>query len=154
MLRARDASDRKDMRWNHALMELNLREGKAQQALEEGKIALGKQPNDLATQLLYARAQLALGDTNGARGTLSGASRLADFNAVQQTEIARLQLAAGSIDGAAYSLSKALNEQPAFLPAQALMVQVEQRQGSPDKAEARARQMVQKIGRASCRETF
>lgn len=144
LLRARDASDRKDMRWNHALMELNLREGKAQQALEEGKIALGKQPNDLATQLLYARAQLALGDTNGARGTLNGASRLADFNAVQQTEIARLQLAAGSIDGAAYSLSKALNDQPAFLPAQALMVQVEQRQGSTDKAEARARQMVQK----------
>ncbi len=144
LLRARDASDRRDMRWNLALMELNLRQGKPQQALEEGKIALGKQPNDLPTALLYARAQLALGDANGARATLGSATRVADFNAPQQTDIARLQLAAGNTDGAAYSLSKALSGQPGFIPAEALMVQVEQRQGSLDKAEARARQIVQK----------
>ena len=143
LLRARDASDRKDMRWNLALMELNLRQGKPQQALEEGKIALAKQPNDLSSLLVYARAQLALGDTTGARGTLGSATRVADFNAPQQSEIARLQLAAGNVDGAAYSLSKALSDQPNFIPAQALMVQVEQRQGNPDKAEARARQIVQ-----------
>lgn len=143
LLRARDASDRKDMRWNLALMEFNLRQGKPQQALEEGKIALAKQPSDLPTQLLYARAQLALGDANGARATLGGATRVADFNAPQQTEIAALQLAANNVDGAAYSLSKALSDQPHFIPAQALMVQVEQRQGSPDKAEARARQIAQ-----------
>lgn len=143
LLRARDASDRKDMRWNLALMELNLRQGKPQQALEEGKIALAKQPNDLSSLLIYARAQLALGDNNGARGTLGSATRVADFNAPQQSEIARLQLAAGNVDGAAYSLSKALSDQPNFIPAQALMVQVEQRQGSSDKAEARARQIAQ-----------
>ena len=143
LLRARDASDRKDMRWNLALMEFNLRQGKPQQALEEGKIALAKQPSDLPTQLLYARAQLALGDANGARATLGGATRVADFNAPQQTEIAALQLAANNVDGAAYSLSKALSDQPNFIPAQALMVQVEQRQGSPDKAEVRARQIAQ-----------
>lgn len=144
LLRARDASDRQDMRWNLALMELNLRQGKPQQALEEGKIALGKRPNDLPTQLLYARAQLALGDANGARATLGSATRVADFNAPQQTEIARLQLAAGNTDGAAYSLSKALSGQPGFIPAEALMVQVEQRQGNLDKAESRARQITQK----------
>lgn len=143
LLRARDASDRKDMRWNLALMELALRQGKPQQALEEGKIALAKQPGDLPTQLLYARSQLALGDANGARATLGGATRIADFNAPQQTEIAALQLAANNVDGAAYSLSKALSDQPNFIPAQALMVQVEQRQGTPDKAEARARQIAQ-----------
>lgn len=145
LLRARDASDRKDMRWNLALMEFNLRQGKPQQALEEGKIALAKQPGDLTTQLLYARAQLALGDANGARATLGGATRVADFNAPQQTDIARLQLAAGNTDGAAYSLSKALSGQPGFIPAEALMVQVEQRQGNLDKAEARARQIAQKL---------
>lgn len=143
LLRARDASDRKDMRWNLALMELALRQGKPQQALEEGKIALAKQPGNLPTQLLYARAQLALGDPGGARATLGSATRVADFNAPQQTEIARLQLAANNVDGAAYSLSKALSDQPNFIPAQALMVQVEQRQGTPDKAEARARKIVQ-----------
>lgn len=143
LLRARDASDRRDMRWNLALMELNLRQGKPQQAIEEGKIALAKQPNDLSTLLVYARAQLALGDANGARGTLGSATRVADFNAPQQSEIARLQLAAGNVDGAAYSLSKALSDQPNFIPAQALMVLVEQRQGAADKAEARARQIVQ-----------
>jgi tetratricopeptide (TPR) repeat protein len=70
---------------------------------------------------------------------------VADFNAPQQTDIARLQLAAGNTDGAAYSLSKALSGQPGFIPAEALMVQVEQRQGSLDKAEARARQIAQKL---------
>lgn len=144
LLRARDASDRKDMRWNLALMELHLRQGRPQQALEEGKIALAKQPNDLSTLLLYAQSQLALGDTNGARATLGSATRVADFNAPQQTEIARLQLAANNVDGAAYSLSKALNGQAGFIPAEALMVQVEQRQGNLEKAEARARQIVQR----------
>ena len=144
LVRARDVSDRKDMRWNLALMDLNLRQGKPQLALEEGKIALGKQPNDLTTQLLYARAQLALGDINGARATLGAATRIADYNAPQQTEIARLQLAAENADGAAYSLSKALSGQPDFIPAEALMVQVELRQGAIDRAETRARKIVQR----------
>lgn len=143
LLRARDASDRKDLRWNLALMELNFRQGNLQQALEEGKLALGKQPDNLQALLLQARIQLGLGDTNGARANLNAATRYAEYRAPAQTEIAQLQWTAGNVEGAAYSLDKALNASPEYLPAMALMVQVELRQGQADKAEQRARGIVQ-----------
>jgi cellulose synthase operon protein C len=143
LLRARDASGPKDLRWNLALMELNLSQGNPQQALEEGKIALGKQTDHLQVLMLHAQAQLALGDAAGARNSLASATRIAEFNAPIQTEVAKLQLAANNLAGAAYCLDKALTGQPGYLPALALLVQVELRQGQLDKAEQRARQIIQ-----------
>ncbi len=143
LLRARDASDRKDVRWNLALMELNLRQGNTAQAVAEGKLALEKQPDDVRVLLLHSRIQLRHGDMSGARQTLGTATRVAEFDAPLQTEIAQLQLAAGNVQGAAYSLDKAMSGQASFLPAHALMVQVELKQGNLDNAEQRARKIVQ-----------
>jgi Flp pilus assembly protein TadD len=49
---------------------------------------------------------------------------------------------ANNLSGAAYSLDKALSSQPDFLPAMALMAEVELRQGASAKAEKRARDVL------------
>ena len=142
LLRARETSTKGDLRWNLALMEWHMRQGRLKDALEEGKIALAKQPESIPTLLLHARIQLGLGDAPGARATLGSATRFAEFNANTLTEVAQLQFMAGDVDGAAYSLEKALSDTPEHLAAQSMMVQIELRRGNTAQAEARARQVI------------
>jgi len=143
LTKAREVSSKSDLRWNLALVELHLQKGRLQQAQEEIKLALEKQPDNLATLMLQARIELIAGNAMAARGTLTNATRIAAYDAAAQTSIAQLQLNAGNVQGAAYSLSKALTEHPDHLPARVLMAKVEQLQGTPDKAEQRAKQIAQ-----------
>lgn len=142
--KARDNSGPRELRWNLALVDLHLRAGRPEQALAEARIAQGKSSDNITGLLLYSRAQLAMGDAQGARGTLGRATRLADFDADLQVDIASQQLAAHNPDGAYYSLDKALAGQPDSLPAQVLMARVEFQRGEVAKAEQRARSIVQK----------
>jgi len=137
--KANDVSGPKDIRWGLALVNYLLRTGQTEAALQAAKGVSGKAPDDLQAMMAYSRVQLASGDTIGARSTLNGATRFAEFNASQQVELALLQLSARNVEGAFYSLEKALSGQPDFLPAQALMVEVELRQNAPARAEQQAR---------------
>ena len=142
--KANDLSTPKELRWGFALLEFFLRNGQPDLALQAAKRLNAKAPEDLQVLMAYGRAQLAIGDTVGAKATLSGATRFADYNAPPQVELALLQLRANNPDGAAYSLDKALSGQPDFLPAMALMAEVELRKNDPVKAEKRARDIVAK----------
>jgi tetratricopeptide (TPR) repeat protein len=93
---------------------------------------------------MLARVNLANGDAGAARTNLTRAATLANYDVVTLVRIALLQLQAKHLPGAAYSLDKALAERPDYLPAQALMTEVEIRQGELAKAERRARQIVTK----------
>lgn len=137
--KARDAAGPKDLRWGLALVEFHLRYGRPGPALEAAKVASSKAPQDLPTLLAYSRAQLANGDAPGARSTLTGATRFAEYDTPRQVEIAGLQLAANNLAGAAYSLEKALASQPDDLSALIMMTEVELRQGDLGKAEKRAK---------------
>lgn len=152
--KARDNSGPRELRWNLALVDLHLRAGRPEQAMAEARIAQGKSSDNITGLLLYSRAQLAVGDAQGARGTLSRATRLADFDADLQVEIANQQLAAQNLDGAYYSLDKALSGQPDSLPAQVLMARVEFQRGEVAKAEQRARGIVQKHPRRAVGHTL
>jgi predicted Zn-dependent protease len=77
-----------------------------------------------------------------AQTALSRATRLAGYGAARQTEIARYQVSIGNLDGATYSLDKALGGNPEYLPAQALMTEIEIRKRDLAKAEARAKAIV------------
>jgi putative PEP-CTERM system TPR-repeat lipoprotein len=139
---ANDVAGPRELRPGTSLVEFHLRNRAPALALEAAKRLSAKAGDDLPVMLVYGRAQLANGDVEGARSTFSGATRFADFSAPQQTEIATLQMAANNPAGAAYSLEKALSSKPDFLPALALMTDVELRQANPAKAEQRARQVV------------
>lgn len=127
-----------------ALVDLHMRRGEIDKALEVAKNTSAKMPAELPPLLALARVQLAAGERDGARGTLGTATRLAAFEAPLQLEIALLQMMAGNTQGASYSLDKALSSQPDYLPAQAALVDVEIRQGRLSQAEELARRIVQK----------
>lgn len=137
--KASDLAGPKEVRYGLALSEFHLRGGRPGLALESIKKVSGKLPDDLSVLLAYAKAQLANGDSASAKSTLTSATRVAEYNPPLQVQIAVMQLAANNVAGAAYSLEKALSTQPDFLPAMALMTEVELRQGEPAKAEKRAK---------------
>lgn len=142
--KATDIAGPKEVRWGLALSDFHLRHDQPAPALEAVKRVSGKLPDDLTVLLAYAKAQIANRDMVGAKGTLTSATRMADYNPAPQVQIALLQLAANNVPGAAYSLEKALSTQPEFLPAQALMTEVDLRRGDAAKAEKRAREIVAK----------
>ncbi len=140
--KARDAAGPKDLRWGLILVDFHLRYGRPGPALEAAKVASSKAPEDLTTLLAYSKAQIAIGDTIGAKNTLTGATRFAEYKPGRQVEVAMLQMQANNPAGAAYSLEKALSSSPDYLPAQILMAEVDLRLKDYPKAEKRARDIV------------
>ena len=140
--KATDLSGPRETRWGLALSDFHLRNGRAIPALEAAKKMSAKAPEDLGVLLAYAKAQIATGDKVSVKSTLASATRVADYNPTPQVQIALLQLTANNLGGASYSLEKALSSQADYLPAMALMTEVELRQGDPTKAEKRAKDIV------------
>ena len=134
----------RETRWGLALSDFHLRNGNAAQALAVAKNMSAKATDELDVLLALARAQVALGDAINAKSNLVAATKAADFNPVPQVEIARLQLALGNLPGASYSLDKALANQADHAPALALQASVLARQGDPEKATVRAKQLAAK----------
>jgi putative PEP-CTERM system TPR-repeat lipoprotein len=140
--KANDVAGPREFRWALALSDFHLRHGSFAPALEAAKLASAKAPDELPVLMSYAKAQLANGDIAAAKATLISATKAAGYSPSLQVQIAVVQQAAGNLAGAAYSLNKALASQPDFLPAMALLAEVELRQGEPLKAEKRARDVV------------
>ena len=127
--KAVDHSGSRDYKAAVALVDLHLRQGQPDKALDVARATAGKVPGELAPHIALARAQLASGDRRGAQVSLTTATRLANYDAPLQLEIGLLQMIAGNVDGAAYSFDKALSTQPDFLPARAAVVDIEIRRG-------------------------
>lgn len=124
------------------LVEFQLRNNQPAAAKESTKFLTAKAPDALPVLFMLARVNLANSEVVLARANLSRAATLANQNPTMLLKIALLQSAAGHFPGAAYSLSKALAERPDFLPGQALMAEMEMRQGELDKAEQRVKQII------------
>ena len=124
------------------LVEFHLRNNQPAAAKESTKFLTAKAPDALPVLFMLARVNLANNEIVPARANLSRAATLANQNPTLLLKIALLQSAAGHFPGAAYSLGKALAERPDFLPAQALMAEMEMRQGELDKADQRVRQII------------
>ncbi len=142
--KATDVSGLKDIRAGLALSEFHLRNGRPGPALEAAKKVAGRAPDDLSMLMAYARAQLANRDNTGAKSTLASATRVAEYTPATQVQIALLQIAASNLPGATYSLEKALSTEPDFLPARALVADIQLRQSEFDKADKTAREIVSK----------
>jgi cellulose synthase operon protein C len=94
--------------------------------------------------LAGARARLAGKDNKGAQTILTRASRLAETEASALVQIALLQMAADDARGALYTATKALQADPAHLPARALSVDANLRLGDTAAAEQAAREIAQR----------
>jgi putative PEP-CTERM system TPR-repeat lipoprotein len=120
-----------------ALGELHLRARNPELALSVARELVAKNPENLAALALLTRVQLAKNDTKSAQQTLKDMTRYANFDPAAQLEIARLQMAAGNDSGAIYSLDKALDTRPDFLPALVMYAEIEIHRKAYPKAEQR-----------------
>lgn len=128
---------RNDTRPGMALIEIQLAQRQFQAALGSAKGLRASYPDQLPVLLTLARVHLALADLPNARSVLQEATRLAEFNADMQLQIARLYLQSNSTDAAYYSAQKALQGRPGDPAALALLVEIELRRGAkgrPDEA--------------------
>ncbi|EHR71966.1 putative PEP-CTERM system TPR-repeat lipoprotein [Burkholderiales bacterium JOSHI_001] len=140
--KAADVSASADLKPLQALVDHHLRAGRAEAALDASKRLVGKAPEDLSAMLTSARVLLLNNDVVRARGTLTNATRIANFDTAAQVRIAMLQIQARDLAGAQYSLQKGLTSDPANLEALALLAEVETRQGDLVKAEQHAREVL------------
>jgi putative PEP-CTERM system TPR-repeat lipoprotein len=125
-----------------ALIDLYIQTGALDKALELAKDTSPSQPGYLAVQAALARVQLAQGDHAGARATLTSMTRVADFDPVAQYKIARMQLQAGNPSGAAYSVEKALQGDPGFMPAKIMQGELLLAEGAVDRADGLAQALL------------
>ena len=130
-------------------MDFLLRQGRADAALEASKRLSMKNPAALPVLVALAQVNLANNDAASARSNLARAAQVTNFDNPMLVQITLLQVGAGALPGALpgafYSPDKALKETPKYLSAQALMAEVELRQGDAGKAESRARGIVAKF---------
>jgi cellulose synthase operon protein C len=149
LAKAADVSPTQDSRALMLLVEHHLAAGRKEAALETARQLMGRAPEDLAALTRYARVLLANNDLAGARTALTNATRIANFDASAQTEVAMLQMQARDMAGASYSLQKGLSGDPNHLQALALMAEVDIRQGNLAQAEQRAREVLQRHPRSA-----
>ena len=124
------------------LVDFHLASNRPDLALEAVKRLTNKAPEAVSVLITTARVYLANGDAASAKPLLSRAATQANYDAPLLVDIALLQIKANHLQGAAYSVDKALSERSDYLPAIALMADVELRQGDLGKAEQRARQII------------
>ena len=125
-----------------ALIDLYIQTGALDQALQVAKDGSQNLPGNLAVQAALARTLLARGDKDGARATLATMTRVAEFDPVAQYKIARLQKLAGNMSGAAYSIEKALQGNPGFVPAKIMQGELFLADGAVERADARAQELL------------
>jgi putative PEP-CTERM system TPR-repeat lipoprotein len=139
------SADRRHVTAAARLVDLYIGTRATDKALEVAKDADAANPDNLDALAALGRAYLAVGNQQAAQTAFTRMARLASFDAAWQTEIARYQAAANNPQGASYSLEKALSGRPDYLPAQALMVELDLRAGNVAKAEERARSIVKRV---------
>jgi putative PEP-CTERM system TPR-repeat lipoprotein len=142
--KAYDLAGSKDLRVCLGLVDLHMRNGRMAEALKVLQQVSVNLPDSLPVLLAMTRVQLAMGDAAGAKTSLTAATRVANFDPQIQVEIALLQIGAKNLPGAAYSLEKALNTNADFIPALALLAEVETKQGDYAKADLHAQRIVQR----------
>lgn len=106
------------------LVDLHLRNRNPDQALIVAKDLVLQAPENINTLRALAKAQLAIGDGEATRNTLSTMSRLAGYDASAQVDIAYLQYAAANVAGALHSLEKALSSAPDHQLAMVLQIEI------------------------------
>lgn len=124
------------------LVDFHLANAQPKLALEAVKRLSNKAPEAIPTLLAVARVALANGDPASAKSQLSRAATTANYDTPQLVEIALLQTRANDLKGASYTLDKALQERPDFLPAMALMSEVSLKMGDAANAEKFAKQVL------------
>ncbi len=123
------------------LGEFYLQAGKPKKALILSQQLEQKHPQSLPVLISLGRAELASGTRDKAIVTFRRMSKFAGFAENQLLRISRYQTGSGDLEGAHWSLTKALEGKPGYLPVEIEMIGVELRLGKYEQALKRARGM-------------
>ena len=140
--RANELSGPRDARAGLALVDLHMRYKRPAEAAAVAKSLTARMPEEVKPQLALTRVLLAQSDRDGAKAALTQAARVAPLEAEVQVEIGLLQMMAGNLPASAYSLEKALQAEPGFLPALAALTEVDLKRGDVEVARNRATEIV------------
>jgi len=127
------------------LAELYLRKGEGEKALNLAKGLELVDGKDLGVLALEGRAYVATGKPGLAKAVYKRMTAFAGADAASQYKIARLHLDLGDQNAALYNLGKSLSDTPDYLPALALLAELEIKSGKLVEAEARARRLVERF---------
>jgi len=108
------------------------------------KVAEGmelRQPDNVSVLEAVSRAYLAKGERSTAQVVLQRTSTLAGYDARQLEEIALLQQDAGDLDGAVWSLQKAVEAEPDYLPSRIRLGELLAALGRIEKADLVAKEL-------------
>ena len=111
------------------LVDLYLEQGEAASALEVAQNLHSDNPENLAVLEALGRTQLAVGNPAEARVAFSRAGYLCGYDGARLYGIALWQLRANAVDEARWSLQKATEGKPNFLPARLALAQLQIRTG-------------------------
>ena len=135
-----------DIRPPLALSAFYLRQGQSRQALDAAKDAQALAPDNPDALRALAQSQIAVGNSDAAKGLLRRLAQVAAFHPGRLTQTAALQVQVGDIESARYTLSKALLSDAAYAPALALRVQVELKAGNIGEAEKQVQVLLTRPG--------
>ena len=130
------------MRAGVYLVELLLRQRDVEKAVIVAKDVVGRAPKDFSALRALGRASSPPATIAAPRQTLSVMGPLAGFDPDMNVDIARLHLAAGI--GRVRTASKGFKNNADYLPALALLADMEIGSGDYAKAEQRARRIVER----------
>lgn len=117
-----------------ALVDLNLALNKPQDALKVAQQAETAAPDNPQVAMAVGRAYIAINRKNEARAILTRVSTNAGSQTKLLFELARLQVAADDTTGATWSLRKAIDGDPKFVPAYIGLFEVENGLGNREAA--------------------
>lgn len=126
------------------LVDLYLRKGESEKALNLAKEMESVDNTDLRILAAEGRAHVAVGKPELALILYKRMTSIAKYDITWQYRIAKLQLDAGGETAALYNLDKALSGNPDYIPALALLTEIQIKSGKIGEAEARAQSMVKR----------
>lgn len=143
------AVDRRNIAGAVKLVDLYLRQGEIQKALEVAKDIDTFSSDNIESVATLARAQAAAGNDREAQAALAKMGQLAGPNPEVHYRVALLQLGAKNPNGAARSLEAALANKPDFLQAEVLLAEIEITRGRIEQAAARAKSLARRYPASS-----
>lgn len=117
------------------LIDLLLESGESAKAVEVAEAMELRVPDDADVLASVARAYIASGRRSTAQVVLQRTSSLAGYDARILKRVATLQQQAGDLDGAVWSLQKAVEGEPDFVPARISLGEILAASGRFEKAE-------------------
>lgn len=118
-------ADKKNISAVLHLIYVNLSYGDPKKALRVAEDAVSLYPNDISIKTALGESYFANGFTKRAHSQYKDVSKLASYDTQPLFHVARLQFESGDVEEAVWSLHKAVEGDPSFMPARQALIEAQ-----------------------------